>query len=610
MKKIRVADYIAEFIVQKGVRDFFLLPGGGAMYLVDALGNHKELNFIAMHNEQSVTIATESYSRVSENFGVALVTTGPGATNAITGAVGAWIESVPMMVISGQVKRDDLIGTRKIRQGGVQEVDIVSMVKNHTKYAITVKDPKKIKYYLQKAYHEMMEGRKGPVWIDVPLDVQGAMIDPTELLGYDEPKRDENKIEIDKIKKLISLINNSGRPLILAGHGIRLSGGAKEFKRFIEQFKIPIVATWNAMDLIEHDNEFFVGKPGVVAMRSANFAIQNCDLLISIGSRLDNIITAYNPKRFAKNAKKVMVDIDKNEIENSQIDFEMSFECDAKDFIELLQSNFNYVEDVDRQGWIQKCNYWKNRYTLDYEFDFSKNEKMSHFQFANILSTELEGGELISTGSSGLGLEALYVAFNIKKGQRIYLTSGLGAMGYGLPSAIGACVANNKEKIVAIESDGSLQLNIQELATLKGQNLPILLFVMDNSGYASIRNTQKNYFDGRYVATGKEGSLHMPNIAKVCDGYEIDNITVNDEKELKDAIKIYDNIKKPFVVIVKLLENETLYPKSMAMPQSDGSMVSMPLEDMSPLLPIEELKGEMTFELDEVSYRVRDVKHR
>ena len=600
---MRVADYIADFLVSKNIEDFFLLPGGGAMYLVDALGNHKDLNFVAMHHEQSVSIACEAYGRIKENFGVGVVTTGPGATNAITGVVGAWIESIPLMIISGQVKRSDLIGTRNIRQAGVQEVDIISMVQNHTKYAITIDDPKMIKYHLQKAYYEMMSGRKGPVWIDVPLDVQGAMIDECDLKEFIPPKQTNSVLELNT---LVSLINHSKRPLILAGHGIRLSGEADRFKELIKQLKIPIVTTWNASDLIEFDNDYFAGKVGVTALRNANFTIQNSDLLIVLGSRVDNVITAYNPKRFAKNAKKIIVEVDKNEVENSQINYDEVIIGNLKDFFIQLEKEIDKIDGY-RKPWIHKCNNLKYKYRVENEFDFSKVDGFSHFEFANALSKNLKGNEIISTGSSGLALEALYIAFEHKKNQRMFLTSGLGAMGYGLPSAIGTCIANNRKKIIAIESDGSLQLNIQELAIIKGLNLPIMLFIMNNNGYASIRNTQKNYFDARYVATGKEGNLYLPNICNICDAYGIKNIAVTNKDELIDSMKLFDNLAEPLVVNVKLIENEILKPKCSAIPQKDGGIISMPLEDMSPLLPLEKLKQNLMFDADEISYKARNL---
>jgi acetolactate synthase-1/2/3 large subunit len=606
-KKMRVADYIAGFIADKGVSDFFLLPGGGAMHLVDALGNHPDLDFVACHHEQSASIAAEAYARITENFGVALVTTGPGATNAVTGVAGAWIESVPMMVFSGQVKRADMISGRPIRQGGVQEVEIVPMITSYTKYAVTVEEPEKIRWHLEKACFEMLEGRKGPVWIDVPLDVQGAMIDPNVLEGFEAPEQTLLPQIDEEIDRLIELINQSERPLIFAGHGIRLSGAAEGFRTLVKRLGIPVVSTWNAMDLVPSDDELFVGKPGVVALRAGNFAVQNCDLLIAVGTRLDNVLTAYNPKRFAKNAKRVMVDVDRNEIENHPVPFDLTVASDASRFIFSLLERADDVERKDRSAWLSRCSTWKHRYTVAYEFDFN-DEEISHFQFADILSRKLEGGELISTGSSGLGIEAFYVAFNVKEGQRIFLTSGLGAMGYGLPAAIGASIANGGRPIVAVESDGSLQLNIQELAIVKGRNLPVCLFIMDNSGYASIRNTQRNYFEGRYVATGEEGGLHLPDLEKVFAAYEIDVQTVRTPSELEAAVPRIDELDRPVAIVVKTMKNEVLMPKAAAIPQNDGSMISMPLEDMTPLLPIEELEENMLTGVEKASYLVRGIE--
>ena len=604
VRRIRVADFIADFIVEKGVKDFFLLPGGGAMHLVDALGNHKELNYVACHHEQTCSIAAESYARVTENFGVALVTTGPGATNAITGVVGAWIESVPIMIFSGQVKRADMIGRRKIRQGGVQEVDIVSMVKNYTKYAVTVKEPEKIKYFLEKAYFLMKSGRMGPVWLDIPLDVQASLVYPDGLEGF-TPEGVEYS-DLNELEKIKNLINNSKRPLILAGHGIRLAGASKIFKQVIQTLRIPVVTTWNAMDLIEYDNEFYVGNIGVVALRAGNFSIQNCDLLIVIGSRLDNVLTAYNQKKFARNAKKIVIDIDKNELDNHQMKIDVKIAIDAKYFLDML----NKVSDKIcgyRKDWVRKCNQLKVKYSVEKEFEFDPDE-ISHFEFAYIFSQALKGGELIVTGSSGLGIEAFYTVFQVKKDQRVFLTSGLGAMGYGLPAVIGACIANNRRPTFLIESDGSLQLNIQELATIKGLNLPICIFILDNGGYASIRNTQKNYFEGRYVATDKHSNLYLPDLEKVCHGYGYCVRVIRTSDELKNNIQDIILSSMPQIIIVKTSKEEALRPKCSAILQNDGSMISMPLEDMSPLLPLEELKANLIGDVDINSYKARNIR--
>ena len=595
---MRVADFIVEFLIKEGVRDVFLLPGGGAMYLIDAFGNNKNINFVAMHHEQSVSIAAEAYGRVKESFGVGIVTTGPGATNAITGVVGAYIESTPLLMISGQVKRADMKKNKPIRQSGVQEVDIVSMVKNYTKYAVTVEDKNEIKYHLQKAIYLMNEGRKGPVWLDIPLDIQGAKIDLNDLKEFMPPKK-STKLDISNV---INLINSSKKPLILAGHGIRLSNSADIFKRLINKLKIPIITTWNASDLIEFESEFFAGKAGLTGLRSANFCIQNCDLLIVLGSRVDNIITAYNPKRYAKNAKKIIVEVDENEVKNSQIKYDEIIISDLKDFFIEVEKNIDKIKGF-RKEWVKRCNKLKYKYRVNKEFDFEKMDKFSHFEFAYVLSQQLKGGEIIATGSSGLGIEAFYVAFELKN-QRMFLTSGLGAMGYALPAAIGASIANNKKKIIAVESDGSLQLNIQEFAVIKGLNLPILMFIMDNSGYASIKNTQKNYFNSKFVAVNKNSKLFMPDINKISNAYGIKNFIVKNKNELIDVLKIWDDLNEPVVVVVKLNEDEVLMPKSSAIIKDD-KIYSMPIEDMSPLLPLEELK-ENVDEIDEISIKVRE----
>lgn len=605
---MRVADYIMSFLAAQGVRQVFLLPGGGAMHLVDALGQNRELEYVPMHHEQACSIAAEACSRVSGNLGVALVTTGPGATNAVTGAVGAWIESVPMLVISGQVKRADLKRDTGVRQMGVQEADIVSMVRPVTKYAVTVEAPERIRFHLEKAVALARHGRQGPVWIDVPLDVQAARIDPDRLEGYDgadavrsiETARVEEQIE-----ETLHLLGKSERPLILAGHGVRLAGAAGTFRALVEALGVPVVTTWNAMDLLHHDHPLFVGKPGVVALRAPNFAVQNCDLLIAIGSRLDNVITAYNFKGFARGAAKVVVDIDANELSKFPIAPDLAINTDAATFIEGLQGRIDGMPRIDRSEWIEWCRDKKQRYRVADGEAFPERGEISHFHFMDTLGDEIPEDTLLVTGSSGLAVEAFYTAFRVRRGQRVFLTSGLGAMGYGLPAAIGACIAAGRKRMVALESDGSLQLNLQELATLKGLELPILLFVMNNRGYASIRNTQRNYFEGRYVATGPEAKLHMPDIQALAKAYGIPSMRIEEAGEVRRQIRHALGQKGPFICEVMLKPDETLWPKVAAIPQDDGSMMSMPLEDMNPLLPLDVLEAEMMVPLNDASLRCR-----
>lgn len=596
---MRVADYLMSRLAEAGAEHVFLLPGGGAMYLNDALVCEKRLIPVPCHHEQACGIAAEAWGRVREAFGVCMVTTGPGATNVITPIAGAWIESVPLFVISGQVKRPDRLAGRPLRQGGVQEVDIVPMVKSITKYAVTVDDPQMIRYHFERAFHEMKEGRNGPVWLDIPLDVQAAPIDPDDLPGFIAETGMAQSLE-NISGQVMELIAGAERPLLLAGHGVRLSGAAKAFTALAERLQIPVVTTWNALDLLPWEHPLCVGRPGVVALRGANFAVQNCDLLISIGCRLDNIITAYNPRGFARSAKKIVVDVDHNEIAKLDMDIELSVAADAHDFINALNRTAPPDERLDTSPWIRRCAGWKTRYPVNDGQPFPAQGPINHYQFVSALSDAIPADTLVSTGSSGLAVEVFYTVFRNKPGQRVFLTSGLGSMGYGLPAAIGACLANGSKPIVAVESDGSLQLNLQELATLVAQKLPITLIIMNNGGYASIRNTQRNYFSARYVGTGPEAGLVLPDLEKIAATYGLPFVRISDANEL-DRLATTLNTPGPRLIEVMLTPNEMLAPKVAALPQAGGSMLSMPLEDMSPLLSLEQLSAEMLVPLTAAS---------
>lgn len=573
------------------------------MHLNDGLAQCSRLTAVACLHEQAAAIAAEAYARINENIGVAMVTTGPGATNAITAVTGAWIESVPMMVISGQVKRADMLSGAPLRQKGVQEVDIISMVKSVTKYAVTVENPAEIKRIMQEAYYRAREGRAGPVWIDVPLDVQASPIQPETLAAFTSPAPQANLDLSTQISQLKTLLQQAQRPVLMAGHGIRLAGAAKLFQQVVEQLGVPVVATWNAMDLLPNEHDLFVGRPGVVALRAPNFAVQNCDLLISIGSRLDNIITAYNPRGFARAASKVVVDVDANEIEKLDMDVALPIVADAHTFLQQLAASG--LHTLDCHDWRQHCLSWKQRYPVNDGAGFGEPKQISHYHFVDTLSNVAKPDTLISTGSSGLAVEAFYTVFRNKPGQRIFLTSGLGSMGYGLPAAIGACFANGLKPMLAIESDGSLQLNIQELATVRAFNLPMCILIMNNGGYCSIRNTQRNYFNERYIGTGPEAGLWLPDLKKIAETYELPFMRIEDPSSLEVQLQKALALGTPCLVDIRLVENETLAPKASAMPQPDGSIISMPLEDMSPLLPLETLKNEMLIPLTQGSLSVK-----
>lgn len=600
---MRVADYLMKRLAEAGAEYVFLLPGGGAMYLNDALVCEKRLTPVPCHHEQACGIAAEAWGRVRESFGVCMVTTGPGATNVVTPVAGAWIESVPLFVISGQVKRPDRLVGRPLRQGGVQEVDIVPMVRTITKYAVTVDDPQMIRYHFERALYEMKEGRNGPVWLDIPLDVQAAPIDPADLPGFDAETGAVQPLE-DISSHVMALIARAERPLLLAGHGVRLSGAAKALTALAERLQIPVATTWNALDLLPWEHPLNAGRPGVVALRGANFAVQNSDLLISIGCRLDNIITAYNPQGFARGAKKIVVDVDSNEISKLDMVIEVSITADARDFIDTLTRTEIPETRQDASPWIRRCTDWKHRYPVNDGQPFPAEGSINHYHFISALSDAMPPDTLVSTGSSGLAVEVFYTVFRNKPGQRVFLTSGLGSMGYGLPAAIGACLANGNKPMVAVESDGSLQLNLQELATLVAQKLPITLIIMNNGGYASIRNTQRNYFSERYVGTGPEAGLMMPDLEKLAATYGLPFTRIGDASEL-DRLVTAVSTRGPRLIEVILTPNEVLAPKVAALPQPDGSMLSMPLEDMSPLLSLERLSEEMSVPLTPASLAAR-----
>lgn len=608
VKSMRLADYVARFVADQGVSCVFLVPGGGAMYLVDAFGKCPGMTYVANHHEQASAIAAEGYARINGRLGCALVTTGPGATNAITGCAGAWIESVPLLIISGQVKRADRIGTSGVRQMGPQEVDIVSMVTPVTKYATTVMDPQAIRFHLEKAVHLATSGRRGPVWLDIPLDVQNATIDVDTLAGFDPPapaRASANALAED-CEAVMTLIARAERPIILAGHGIRLAEAAADFRVLYEALQIPVVTTWNALDLIPANHPLSVGKPGTVALRAPNFAVQNADLVIAIGARLDNVVTAYNPSQFGRHARKVVVDVDAAELAkfDGKPGFALRIEADARRFIEGLLPLAAATPVRDRSAWLARCRDWKRRYPINDGAAFPTEGPISHFHLTQMLSEELPERTMIVTGSSGLAVEFFYTGFQNKEGQRVFLTSGLGAMGYGLPAMIGAWAASEHAPFVGIESDGSLMMNVQEMQTIASLRLPLRLFVFNNGGYASIRATQRTYFDGRYVGSGPSAKLEIPDLVALAKTFGWDAFSLDSVEELRGGIMRALDHKGPLLVDVRVMQDEGLFPKSAALPQADGSMRSMPLEDMSPLLPRDEFRANMMVPLDPASEAV------
>lgn len=586
----KLSDYIFRFLENKGINHAFMLPGGGAMHLDDSIGK-SSIEYICCLHEQAASIAAEAYGQHTNRPGLVLVTSGPGATNAITGVTAGWIDSTPMIILSGQSKRADLVGDKGVRQIGSQEVQIVPMVTPITKYAVQILKPDEIKYHLEKAWYEATTGRPGPVWLDIPLDVQAVMIDEDTLKGY----LPENKkiISVKKeVNQIIELLQEAKKPLILAGNGIKLAGATELLYELLDMLMIPVETTWKTIDMFDENEEVYVGHPGIMGDRGANFILQEADLLLSIGCRLDTSITAFNDKNFGKNAKKIIIDIDENEIRRMDIHKEVALACDAKMFLQELITQIKKNNKVSyfinkKDEWSKWLDYGKGlrkKYPTITQEHAKIEGYVSAYYFIDQLCDLLRDDDIIVPESSGGAGEITYQAFRLKKGQKMKNAAGLGSMGFGLPYAIGSCIANNRRRTILINGDGAFQLNIQELETIHHLKLPIKIFIWNNNGYASIRTMQRNNFKGHYVASEEKSGLTMPDIGKVAAAYGFNVYKIYNHRELKNILPELMKDEKPLLCELMVLPEETVSPRVKAIIGENGKMESGPLEKMWPYL--------------------------
>jgi acetolactate synthase-1/2/3 large subunit len=596
IRVIKLSDYVIKFVSDAGIKHIFMLPGGGCMHLVDSVGRNKKIEYVGCLHEQAAVIAADGYAQYNGNAGVALVTTGPGSTNAITGVAGAWIDSTPLMILSGQAKRKDLLAGKGVRQMGIQEVDIVSLVKPITKYAVTVLEPESIRYHLEKAYHIACNGRQGPVWLDLPLDVQGAVIDETKLRGFhlsEEMQEQAISALPELVDEVIALLNNSERPVLLAGRGIRLAKAIVDFYRVIESLKIPVLTTWRLADSLPEDSEIFFGRPGSITSRGANFVQQNADLILIIGARLDLPQVGHNYSNFARAARKVVVDIDENEIKKIDTKIDVPIVSGAGEFLKELINKLNKVKLRDISTWTSRCKAWKEKYPVILPEYLEPSGYVNTYALIDVLSEVLTADDIIVPGSSGSCAEITPQAFRVKKGQRIINSPGLGAMRYGLPQSIGACLAGGAKRTVCIIGDGGLQHNIQELETLKRLNIPVKLFVLNNNGYAAIRSTHNRFFEGRLVCCDPSSGLTLPDACKIASAYGLKTVRISDQINLIEEVVNVLNMEGPVVCDVMIDPDLQMAPKLSSMARPDGSMMSKPLEDLWPFLDREEFKANM-----------------
>jgi len=563
------------------------------MHLLDSVGKNKNIKYISNYHEQASSICAESYSRMKNHFGACLVTTGPGSTNAITGILGAWLDSIPLIVLSGQVKTQIIANYKKLRQLGPQEANIIPMVTPITKYAVTVTNPKTIKYHLEKAYFLSKSGRPGPVWINIPLDVQGGQIDKNDLISFYPPKHKKNYAYLkEQVDKTLLFLKEAKRPILILGNGTRLSNSLPILHQLINKLKIPILLPFNGLDLISTSHPLLAGKFGPVGQRRGNFALQNSDLILAIGASLSITSTGFNFNNFAPNAKKIMVNIDRQELFKNTVKIDLPVQVDATDFITELLPRLNNFQPEYPSTWLKTIRHWKEKYPDIIPEFFQDKKHVNSYVFFDKLSARLTKNDTVITGNS-LDALGLYQSFKVKMGQRAYTNVNSGPMGWCLPGAIGACVGNGRKRTILITGDGSIQFNIQELNTVSYYKLPIKIFILNNQGYESIRSTQDNFFEGRYVGSDINSGVKNPDFKSLSKAYGIPYEKIQSNNELESKIKTVLKTVGPILCEVNLSSTQGRHPKASSYRRPDGKLESKPLEDMYPFLPKEEVQQNM-----------------
>ena len=595
---MKLSDYVVDFVARQGVKHMFMLPGGGAMHLNDSLGKHPDIEFVCNLHEQPCAIAADAYAQYTSNLGVAMVTTGPGGTNAVTGVAGSYLDSIPVMILSGQVKRSDIVGDRRARQMGFQEINIADVVRPITKYAMTVQDPEAIRYHMEKAAWLALNGRPGPVWIDVPQDVQAANVDPASLRGFNaaeeglEPKVDERWLD-EIVGRTIDFLNRAERPAILVGNGVRLARADQAFLSLCAALDVPVLTTWKAIDLFADDDPLYIGRPGAIANRAANLVQQNSDWLLMIGARMDLGQTAFMHEYFARAAKKIMVDVDEAEIAKMKMTIDVPATVDAGIFVNRFIQRLDDVERRDRSEWWSRCRDWKRRYPVLLPEYWNVEDGVSNYALVQTIGEAIGEGDVVVPGSSGASSEVTMQALPIKRGVRVLNTQGLGPMGFALSASIGACVASGRRRTISIDGDGGFAMNTQELETIRRLNLPIKLFVLDNGGYVSIRTTQKNYFDSRFYGASPEGGLTLPDVEKIATAYGLAVDRIETTAQLREGVRRVLDFNGPIVCRVKITASQVTAPRVSNRQLPDGRMTSAPMEDLWPFLDREEFRQNM-----------------
>lgn len=594
--KMKVAQYIADFLVKQGVTDVFTVTGGGAMHLNDALGHKEGLHSTYNHHEQACSIAAEGYARATGKVAAVCVTSGPGGTNAITGVLGGWQDSIPMFVVSGQVKRETTTWSTDVplRQLGDQEFQIVDTVKTMTKYAYMVTEPTEIRYHLEKAWYLCMNGRKGPVWLDIPLDVQAAPIESDELKGFDpaELEQKENPVYDDSLTpEIMKKLKEAKHPVVFAGTGIRLGEAHEEFLQLIDKLGIPVVTAWNAHDVLWDEHPLYCGRPGTVGTRGGNFVVQNSDLLLVLGCRLNIRQISYNYQDFAKKAYKIVVDIDEAELRKPTVKVDLPVHANVKDAMKALLAADYQGPTKEQQEWLDWARTVNQKYPATLPAYYEKETPINPYVFITKLSQHMEEGDDIICGN-GSACVITFQAAEIKKNQRLFTNSGCAAMGYGFPAALGVCVARKGKRVICIDGDGSFQMNLQELQTVVYNHLNMKLIIINNNGYHSIRQTQTNLFKGEPLVGVCDGNgLSFPNFEKLAYAYELPYVRIDSLTNVDAGLEQLLNTEGPVMCEVVVDEKQNFEPKLSSKVLPDGKIVSPSIDDMFPFLSREEYEA-------------------
>jgi acetolactate synthase-1/2/3 large subunit len=596
----KLSNYVATYLADRGIDSVFTVSGGGIMHLLDSVGREERLRVVCNFHEQACAIAAESYSRVRGGVGVCLVTTGPGGTNALSALGGAWVDSIPVVVLSGQVRQDLIADYGRLRQLGPQEIDIDSMVRPVTKYSALVRDPKTIRQELDRAFAIAQDGRPGPVWLTIPLDVQGAEIDEAALAGWSPlpaPPIEAAPLRAN-VAALIDILRTARRPVLIGGNGIRLDCAEEAFERFVDKLRIPVLLTIGAMDLLPEDHPNYQGKFGPLGQRRGNFALQNADVVLSVGASMNVSTTGFNLKGFAPRATKIMVNVDPAEIEKGTVPIDLGIASTPGQFFAEFERQAAELSLGAPAGWVEACADWRRRYPPLVSAYFEDAEHVNSYVFADRLSSALSGGEVVVTGN-GLDAWSVYQTFKVRRGQRVFTNVNFGAMGWDLPAAVGAAVARADNRVVLVTGDGSFQFNVQELLTIGHNRLDVKIFVLNNDGYESIRATQNNFFAGHLVGADPASGVSNPDFRLLAEAYGLGYSYIRTNDDIASVVSCVLGAEGPMLCEVNLSRTQTRTPKTSSYRNERGELESRPLEDMFPFLPREEVAANMAISRDE-----------